>query len=101
MACKNGEDTYGDYATIVAAKLACDDDPNCGKVCDKYCDGRVLTLCVMGTEETPSNDLGSCLYKHERDSKCCKFDVLQEITRYIYIYIYIYIMIYMMFVTLK
>ena len=81
MACKSGDDTYGDYESIVAAKSACDDDAKCGKVCDKYCDGRVLTLCVMGTLETPSNDLGSCLYKHERDSTYCKFIIIQELCR--------------------
>ena len=68
MTCKNEDDMYGLYGDVVAAKIACENDPNCGKVLDKYCMGFVITLCVKGAEEISSN-LGSCLYKHERDSK--------------------------------
>ena len=69
MACKNAADSYGLYNDVVAAKIACENDPDCGKVCDKYCNGNVITLCVKGTDEIVSDDIGSCLYKHERDSK--------------------------------
>jgi hypothetical protein len=78
MACKNGDDTYGIYDDLVTAKVACENDPNCGKVCDKYCNGKVNTLCVKGTEEIASPDLGSCLYVHERDGKYCTFNVIVE-----------------------
>ena len=71
MACKSADDTYGIYNDVVAAKKACENDPNCGKVCDKYCNGNVITLCVKGTAEIVSDDIRSCLYKHERDSKYC------------------------------
>ena len=72
MACKNGGDTYGDYASIAAAKIACDADANCGKVCDKYCDEQVITLCVKGTEEILSDQQVSCLYIHDRNGEHCK-----------------------------
>lgn len=71
MACKNGGDTYGDYDSIAAAKIACDADANCGKVCDKYCDEQVITLCVKGTEELVSDQLVSCLYIHDRNGYTC------------------------------
>ena len=78
MACKNGADTYGIYDDIATAKKACENDPNCGKVCDKYCNGKVNTLCLKGTEEVVSNDLGSCLYVHERDSKYSQFSTMNQ-----------------------
>ena len=74
-ACKNGEDVYGVYATLIEAGKACEDDPNCGKVCDKYCNAEVITLCVKGSEEIESpaaTSFGSCLFKHERDSEYLK-----------------------------
>ena len=71
MGCKNEQDTFGIYDSVAAAKKACDDNNNCGKLCDKYCNGLVITLCTKGAEEVavPESVLGSCLYKHTRDSK--------------------------------
>ena len=68
MSCENVGDTYGEYTTLDDAKAACEADPRCGKVCDKFCDGRFLALCLRGSDETASN-IGTCLYNHVRDGK--------------------------------
>ena len=72
MACKNQADVFGNYGNLDDAKKACDANPNCGKVCDKHCNGVSLTLCVKGAEEIESLDsdsTGACIYAHNRDSK--------------------------------
>ena len=72
MACITGDDVYGNYGSIVEAKKACEADPDCGKVCDKYCNGVTLTLCKKGKDviDSPAgSSIGSCLYIHDRDSK--------------------------------
>ena len=72
MACKNVADIYGSYGNVIDAKKACEADPNCGKVCDKYCNGVTLTLCTKGSDVIDSPDgtsIGACLYVHDRDSK--------------------------------
>merc|ERR1711981_1122405 len=52
MSCENAADTYNEYTNLDDAKAACEADAKCGKVCDKYCDGRLLTLCTRGSGET-------------------------------------------------
>ena len=80
MGCKNEADTFGTYSSLAAAKKACDDSNLCGKLCDKYCNGQVITLCTKGAEEVavPESVLGSCLYKHVRDGKYHKLNVLHN-----------------------
>ena len=68
MSCENAADTYNEYTNLDEAKAACEADAKCGKVCDKYCDGRLLTLCTRTSGETASN-IGTCLYEHVRDGK--------------------------------
>ena len=69
MGCKDVGDTFGIYDNVADAKKACDDNNNCGKLCDKYCNGQIITLCTKGAEEVAVSGLNSCLYKHVRDSK--------------------------------
>ena len=71
MACAKS-DTYNEYTSLLEAKQACEADSNCGKVCDKYCDERLSTLCVKGTAQIAGDQLGTCLYVHYRDSKYFK-----------------------------
>ena len=80
-ACEHDSDVYGVYNNIADAKVACSDDTLCGKVCDKYCDESVITLCTKGSSETPSTQLGSCLYKHIRNSEYRNNIVITEFIR--------------------
>ena len=75
LACKNQADVFGNYGNLDDAKKACDANPNCGKVCDKYCNGVTSTLCVKGSDEIESlaaDSTGACLFAHDRDSKHLK-----------------------------
>merc|ERR1711994_1080827 len=64
MGC-NIEDTFGTYTSLDEAKMECEQHQNCGKVCDKFCLGNLLTLCKRGADETTTDD--TCLYEHVRD----------------------------------
>ena len=64
--CRPKSDIYGEYRSLDAAKLACKDDQECGKIYDPGCNGRTFKLCKKNAEEKVSKK-GSCIYGLRRE----------------------------------
>jgi hypothetical protein len=64
IVCTSSSDYYGFYRSTLDAKIACNDDQECGKIYDAGCHGKAFKLCKKDTKTVPSKE-GSCL--HERN----------------------------------
>ena len=56
------------YSSFIDAKMACNEEVNCGGVMDLRCDGKDLQLCKVGVFILPT-DRESCTYVHSRNNK--------------------------------